>query len=147
MPFEFLPTDLYVTNGWVFLMPGLISPHFETLEGVAKTSGSVQIVDAGTNRRFTFAGQIMDFGQMTLTRTKQGTPDDKALEDMAEAMINFGLAVNAQAVKMHHGIEVFRILFEGFRISSKKYPNFDVNAEEKFLCTYEATCNNWTEVP
>lgn len=137
------PTDLFVTNGWYFELPGLVSPHFETLEGLQKTSQNVEIVDAGTNRKYKFPGQIMDFGEMTMTRTFQGTPDDKALEAMVDAMIKTGLKVNGTLVKLHHGQEVFRVLLEGFRFAGKTWPSFDVNAEEKFLVSYTASCDDW----
>lgn len=146
MPLPNKPTDLFVTNGWYLELPGLVSPHFETLEGVQKTSQSVEIVDAGTNNKYRFPGQIMDYGEMTLTRTAQGTPDDLTLDAMVDAMIRQGIKVNAVAVKLHHGVEVFRILFEGFRIAGVTYPSFDVNAEEKFTLNYTATCDSWTKL-
>lgn len=144
MPYPQKPTDLFVVNGWYLEMPGLTSPHFETLEGLQKNSTSVEIVDAGSNKKFKFPGQIEDFGELSLTRTHQGTPDDIALERMAEQMIKFGLKVNATAVKLHHGQPVFTVLLEGFRISSMTLPSFDVNTEEKFLVTYGASCDNWS---
>lgn len=137
------PTDLYVTNGWYLEMPGLISPHFETLEGVAKTSNSVDLVDGGTNKRHKFSSQILDFGEMNLTRTYQGTIDDRTLYAIVEDMILRGLRLDVMAVKLHHQQEVFRILFEDFRITSSNFPTFDVNAEEKFLVSYAATCSDW----
>lgn len=144
MPRPQRPTDLYVTNGWYLELPGLTSPHFETLEGLQKTSEHVDIVDAGTNRKHKFAGQIVDFGDMTLSRTHQGTADDKILIEMAENMIYRGLKVPAVAVKMHHGQEVMRIVLEGFRFSAYTFPTFDVNSQEKFLVNYTATCDNWS---
>lgn len=147
MPIPNRPTDLYVTNGWYFEgIPGLVSPHFETLEGVQKMSNSVEIVDAGSNRKYKFPTQILDFGDMTLTRTLQGTPDDAILEATAEAMIQQGVKINCYAVKLHHLVEVFRIAFEGFRIVSMNYPNFDVNGEEKFLVSFACTCDNWVKI-
>lgn len=146
MPYPIKPQDLYVTNGWYMELPGLVSPHFETLEGVQKVSQSVELVDAGTNRKYKFPGQILDFGEMTLTRTRQGTADDQTLFALVEAMIQQGVKLNAIAVKLHHQVEVFRILFEGFRITGRTLPSFDVNAEEKFLESYTCTCDNWTEL-
>ena len=147
MPIPQRPTDLFVTNGWYLEgFPGLISPHFETLEGVQKTSNSVELVDAGSNRKYKFPTQIIDFGEMTLTRTLQGNTDDTILELGAEAMIQQGVKINCFAVKLHHLAEVFRIAFEGFRIVSMTYPSFDVNGEEKFLVSYACTCDGWTKI-
>lgn len=147
MPIPTKPLDLFVTNGWYLEgVPGLISPHFETLDGVQKSSNSVDIVDAGSNRKYKFGTQIIDFGDMTLTRTLQGNATDTALELLAEAMIQQGIKINCFAVKLHHLTEVFRIAFEGFRIVSMNYPNFDLGGEEKFLVTFACTCDNWVKI-
>lgn len=128
-------------------MPGLVSPHFETLEGVQKTGGSVEIVDAGTNRKYKFASQITDYGEMTITRTYQGTLDDRTIEALAAECIERGLKIPVVAVKTHNQREVFRIIFEGFRITAVQMPTFDVNSEEKFTVSYTATCDGWTLLP
>lgn len=146
MPPPIKPTDLYVTNGWYMELPGLISPHFETLEGVGRNSSTVSLVDAGTNKRYKFGTQIIDCGDMTLTRTLQGTPDDYVMDATVFAMINQGLKVNSVAIKLHHLVEVFRLIFEGFRIVSEGFPNFDVNGEDKFTMTYSATCDGVTKI-
>jgi len=143
MPRPTRPTDLFVTNGWYLELSGLISPHFETLEGIQKHANKVPIVDAGTNKRYQFGTQIIDYGEMTLTRTYQGTIDDITLENMVDIMINEGLKMQCNAIKMHNRREVFRLQFDGFNIHSSTFPTFDVNAEEKFLVSYVATCDGW----
>ena len=48
------PQDLYVVNGWYLTIPvaGIMSDGiFETLEGMQAQSGSVENVDAGTNKK------------------------------------------------------------------------------------------------
>ena len=138
------PTDLYVTNGWYLDMAGyLVSPHFETLEGIQRVSNKVEIVDAGTNKKYKFGTQIQDFGQMTLTRTYQGTIDDVSLEALVLLMITEGLKLPVTAHKLHHKQEAFRIQFDGFNIQSTTFPTWDVNAEEKFMVSYVATCDDW----
>lgn len=143
MPRPQRPKDLFVTNGWYFEIPGLISPHFETLEGVQKTANKVEIVDAGTNKKYKFGTQIIDFGDLSITRTYQGTVDDIALEKLVDLMIGEGLKLPVTAVKLHNRQEVFRVQMDGFNIHSKQMPTFDVNAEEKFTVTYQATCDDW----
>lgn len=146
MPPPVRPTDLYVTNGWYLELPGLVSPHFETLEGVQQTANSVEIVDAGSNRKYKFGTQIIDHGEMTLTRTLQGTPDDVVLDATVAAMIQLGLKVNVVAIKLHHLVEAFRLIFEGFRITGVTYPSFDVNGEEKFMMSYACTCDGFVKL-
>ena len=122
------PQDVYVANGWYLNIPvpGIMSDAiFETLEGMQKQSGTVETVDAGTNRKYKFSTQLTDYGEMTLTRSYQGNVTDRALEILVNQMIENGLKLPVQAVKMHNGKEVFTIVFEGFRFLSANYPTFD----------------------
>ena len=142
--------DVYVANGWYLNIPvpGIMSDAiFETLEGMQKQSGTVETVDAGTNRKYKFSTQLTDYGEMTLTRSYQGNVTDRALEILVNQMIENGLKLPVQAVKMHNGKEVFTIVFEGFRFLSANYPTFDISSEEKFTVSYGATCDGWDIIP
>lgn len=144
------PQDVYVANGWYLNIPvpGIMSDAiFETLEGMQKQSGTVETVDAGTNRKYKFSTQLTDYGEMTLTRSYQGNVTDRALEILVNQMIENGLKLPVQAVKMHNGKEVFTIAFEGFRFLSANYPTFDISSEEKFTVSYGATCDGWDIIP
>lgn len=144
------PQDVYVANGWYLNIPvpGIMSDAiFETLEGMQKQSGTVETVDAGTNRKYKFSTQLTDYGEMTLTRSYQGNATDRALEILVNQMIENGLKLPVQAVKMHNGTEVFTIVFEGFRFLSANYPTFDISSEEKFTVSYGATCDGWDIIP
>lgn len=144
------PQDIYVANGWYLSIPvpGIMSDAiFETLEGMQKQSGTVETVDAGTNRKYKFSTQLTDYGEMTLTRSYQGNATDRALEVLVNQMIENGLKLPVQAVKMHNGKEVFTIVFEGFRFLSANYPTFDIASEEKFTVSYGATCDGWDIIP
>ena len=129
-------------------VPGIMGDAiFETLEGMQKQSGTVETVDAGTNRKYKFSTQLTDYGEMTLTRSYQGNATDRALEVLVNQMIENGLKLPVQAVKMHNGKEVFTIVFEGFRFLSANYPTFDIASEEKFTVSYGATCDGWDIIP
>lgn len=144
------PQDIYVANGWYLNIPvpGIMSDAiFETLEGMQKQSGTVETVDAGTNRKYKFSTQLTDYGEMTLTRSYQGNATDRALEILVNQMLENGLKLPVQAVKMHNGKEVFTIAFEGFRFLSANYPTFDISSEEKFTVSYGATCDGWDIIP
>lgn len=144
------PQDVYVANGWYLNIPvpGIMSDAiFETLEGMQKQSGTVETVDAGTNRKYKFSTQLTDYGEMTLTRSYQGNVTDRALEILVNQMIENGLKLPVQAVKMHNGKEVFTIVFEGFRFLSANYPTFDISSEAKFTVSYGATCDGWDIIP
>jgi len=143
MGFPKQPTDLLVVNGWYLELPNLTSPHFETFSAIGRTTGTVFITDAGTNRKFKFSDQLEDIPDLTLTRPYQGNADDIALETMVTAMIKKGLRVNAVLHKYHQGKKVFSFLFEGFRFTGITYPNQDVNSGEKFTVSYGATVFDW----
>lgn len=140
------PTDQYVANGWYLDLPGLVSPHFETLEGLSRKTGTVDIVDAGTNIRFKFSDQIIDFGAITLTRTRDGSSDDTALNALVTASLRNGVKYAGALVYLHHGVEVFRIIFDGLLFNEDNLPSFDINSGEKFRTTYQATVDEWVEI-
>lgn len=141
------PQDLYVQNGWYLEVPGLSSPHFETLEGVQKKANKVSLVDAGTNKKYQFGTQILDFGEITLTRSLQGNADDLKLQALVDDMIENGTKVPVVAVKKHKGRIVYTIIFEGFNIHGYQHSTYDVNGEEKMLITYNATSDDHDVVP
>lgn len=144
------PQDVYVANGWYLNIPvpGIMSDGiFETLEGMQKQSGSVEVVDAGTNKKHKFSTQLVDYGEMTLTRSYQGNATDRAMEVLVNQMIENGLKLPVQAIKMHNGKEVMTVLFSGFRFVSSSFPTFDVASEEKFTVSYTATCDDWDIIP
>lgn len=144
------PQDVYVVNGWYLEIPvpGIMSDGlFETLEGMGKQSGIVEVVDAGTNRKYKFTDQLTDFSDMTLTRPYNGSAADRAMEVLVTTMIETGVKLPVTAVKLHHSVEVFRVLFEGFAFSAANYPTMDTGGTEKFTVTYTAHCDGWTPLP
>ena len=144
------PQDAYVVNGWYLNLPvpGILSEGlFETLEGMGKSSGNVEMVDAGSNHVYNFTDQLTRYDEMTLTRTYQGNATDRAMEALVSTMIETGLKLPATAVKMHHGNEVFTIVFEGFRFTAVKMPTLDVAGSDKFTVSYTAMCDGWEVVP
>lgn len=144
------PQDAYVVNGWYLNLPvpGILSEGlFETLEGMGKSSGNVAMVDAGSNHVYNFTDQLTRYDEMTLTRTYQGNATDRAMEALVSTMIETGLKLPATAVKMHHGNEVFTIVFEGFRFTAVKMPTLDVAGSDKFTVSYTAMCDGWEIVP
>lgn len=144
------PQDVYVVNGWYLNIPvaGINADGlFETLEGMSKSSGVVEVVDAGTNKKFKFTDQLTDYGEMTLTRPYNGSAADRAMEVLVNTMIENGLKLPVTAVKMHQGQEVLTIIFEGFAFNAVNYPTFDVGGSDKFTVSYTAHCDGWTILP
>lgn len=144
------PQDIYLVNGWYLNIPfpGINSDGlFETLEGVGKSTGVVDVVDAGTNKKYKFTDQLIDYAEMTLTRPYNGSSADRAIEALVKVMMETGLKLPVTAVKLHHGQEVMTIIFEGFAFNSSSLPNMDVNGTEKFTVSYTAHCDGWDILP
>lgn len=146
------PTDVMVVNGWYLDLSEIsdigIDALFQTLEGVGRSNGTVEVVDAGTNKKLKFSDQIIDFSEMTLTRTYQNNKIDKAMQDLISEMLSTGLKLDEViAVKMHNGVQVMRYLFTGFRFSSEENPAFDTEGTEKFTVSYKATCDDYVQLP
>lgn len=127
-------------------LPGLVSPHFETLEGLSLKTGIVDIVDAGTNIKYKFNDQIIDFGQITLSRTADGSSDDAAFEQLVQAGIRTGVTYVGALVKLHFGVEVYRIFMNGIGFKEFNWPTFDVNSGEKLRQSVVATVQEWVKV-
>ena len=96
---------------------------------------------------YKFGNQITEFGDMTLTRTYDGSAADRAMEVLCKTMIANGTKLPVVAVKMHNGNEVFSYAFEGFRIVSEAHPTLDVAGTDKYTVSYSATCDDWDIIP
>lgn len=147
MPFPQRPKGLHVVNGWYLELPGLVSPQFETLEGLSIKTGIVEIVDGGSNVKYKFNDQIVDFGQITLTRTSDGSSDDLVMHNLVLASIRQGITYPGALVKLNNGIEMYRIIFDGLGFKENNYPNLDINSGEKHRISYMATIQEWVLVP
>lgn len=143
---SYKPTDALTANHYYFEVPGLISPHFHKLEGISLKSGEVFIVDGSTNVKHKFSSQLKDFGDITLTRTRDGSVDDKSMNVLVQKCINDGFRFDGNLVKMHNGQEAFRILFLGLRIKEVTLPSLDTSSEERFDTKYVCSVSEWVEL-
>ena len=140
------PTDALTANHFYFEVPGLISPHFHKLEGISQKSGEVFIVDGSTNIKHKFSSQLKDFGDITLTRTLDGSVDDVSMRALVQQCMNEGFRFDGNLVKMHNGQEAFRVLFLGLRIKEVQYPSLDTSSEERFDTKYVCSVSEWVEL-
>ena len=95
------PQDAFVANGWYLNLPvaGILSNGlFETLEGMGKSSGNVEMVDAGSNHVYNLTDQLTRYDEMTLTRTYQGNAADRAMEALVSTMIETGMKLPKKIV-------------------------------------------------
>ena len=141
------PTDLYTNNHWYFEIPGLISPHFHTLEGIEQKSGEVFIVDGSTNIKHKFSSQLKEYNDIVLTRGMDGSVDDETMKVLTQKCMNEGFRFDGNLVKMHNGQEVFRILFLGCRIKNYAHPSLKTDGEERYDNKYTLSVSEWVEIP
>lgn len=144
------PQDALITNGWYLTLPvpGIGSDAiFETLEGIGKSTGIVQIVDAGSNHKINFGDQLVDYSELTLTRTYQNNLIDRAMETLVTMSMEEGQVFDVVATKMHYGKPVFSILFEGFQFKSETHPSLDLAGGEKYTVSYGAVSSGYVIIP
>ena len=142
----FKPTDSITTGHWYFEIPGLISPHFQALEGISRETGEVTVVDGATNITHKFSAQIKKFGDITLTRPYDGSVDDVSVNALYRKCEDEGFRFDGSLVKMHNGKEVFRILFMGMRIKRREHPNLATEGEDRYDVKYVCSVSQWEEL-
>ena len=140
------PTDLLTNNHWYIEMAGLVSPHFHTVEGIELKSGEVSIVDGSTNIKHKFSSQLKEYNDITLTRALDGSVDDETMKVLVQKCMNEGFRFDAHLVKMHNGVEVFRILFLGARIKNYAHPSLKTDGEERYDMKYVLSVSEWVEI-
>jgi hypothetical protein len=143
---SFKPTDAYITGHWYFDIPGLVSPHFQNLEGINRETGEVTVVDGKTNITHKFSAQIKKFGDITLTRPYDGSVDDLTMNALYKKCEDQGFRFDGSLVKMHNGQEVFRILFLGVRIKKLEHPSLATESEGRYDIKYSCSVSQWEEV-
>lgn len=140
------PVDALTANHFLFEVPGLVSPHFQKIEGISKKSGEVVIVDGSTNIKHKFSSQIKEFGDITLSRVYDGSVDDRSMRALTDQCMNEGFRFDGNLVKMHNGQEAFRIIFLALRIKEVQHPSLDTGSEERYEVKYICSVSEWVEV-
>lgn len=140
------PKNLFTSNHWVFEIPGAISPNFQKLDGISKTSGEVTVVDGTTNVKHKFSSQLKDFGEITLTRPYDGSVDDIFMQSLEKFSFENGGRIDGSLVKFHNNEEVFRIMFFGLRLKEITHPSLDTSSEERYDVQYKFSVSEWEEI-
>jgi hypothetical protein len=135
-----------MANGWYFELPGLKSPHFQTISGISKETGVTQIVDAGTGVMYNFTDQLIQYGELELARAYDNSSDDLTMDVLVEASINLGVKHAGNLVKLHYGQEIFRIAFEGLLFINHAHPDMGINSTEQYMKSYRARVDRWIRV-
>lgn len=141
------PTDVIPVNGWIFEFDGgdLVSPNFTELSGLNKKTGTIEVVDGGTNRKFYFSDGIIDYGGITIKRTRDGSADDKKFAKFIDDVFANGTKRSGTMVQRRHGVEVLRIIFKGLLMNDYALTDFNTHGSEKSDQTYQCKADYWEE--
>ena len=139
------PVDALTANHFYIEMAGLVSPHFQKIEGISKKSGEVVIIDGSTNTKHKFSDQLKEVGDITLTRVYDGSVDDITMRLLVEQCLNEGFRFDINMVKMHNGQEAFRIIILGMRIKEVQHPNYDTGSTERLEVKYVCSVSDYVE--
>jgi hypothetical protein len=147
MPAPLTPTNVFSANGWYFEIQGLVSPHFNRLSGIKKSTGEVSIVDGSTGIRHKFANQIKEFGDITLVRAYDGSVDDNYMRQLTKLSLDGCTKFDGNLVKLQCGKEVFRIIFLGMKMKDTEHPELRTDSEERYDVQYMFSVTEWQEIP
>lgn len=117
--------NLIPANGWIVEIPGLDTPHFHRLEGLSRKTGVMMVVDGATKKKQYFSDEVVEYGPITLVRSRDNSPADKQLTDWVKDAFANGTKRNGSFVQYARGQEVLRILFTDLFVSENSYATFD----------------------
>ncbi len=142
------PIDLIPQNGWLMDLPGLVSPAIHKLQGVSTKTGVMTVIDGGSNVQYSFSDGVEENGPITISRTRDGGPDDAVFANFVRAVQKTGKKVNGSFTQYRFGKVVMKILFNGLLMNDYKLSDFDTNAKgdgAKSDQTYVATVDHWED--
>jgi hypothetical protein len=137
------PTTVFMANGWYFDMPGLVTPRFQTLEGINRKTGTTDIVDGGDNIKYQFSDQIQEFGQITLARTRDGSVDDYTMDLLVTASLREGATYSGTLYKLNWRKRVFSIGFVGLMFIEDAHPTLETGSSEQYSQRFTAIVHEW----
>lgn len=139
-------TDVIPQNGWIMEVgTGLVSPHFHKLTGLNRKTGTVEVVDGGTNRKFFFSDGIIEHDKISVTRSRDGSAADRVFAQWIRDVFANGGKKNGQMVQFRHGREILRINFQGMLFNDYTLADFDTHGSDKSDQTYQCACDWWEE--
>lgn len=135
--------DIIPVNGWIIEIDGLSAPHFHKLAGLSKKTGTLEVVDGGTNRKYFFSDGVQEHGSLTFTRTRDKSPDDAAFIAFQNEYWATGAKLDGQLIQFRFGTEILRINFQGLGFNEMALTDFDTMGSDKSDIIGNATCDWW----
>jgi len=141
---ETFPTDAIPVNGWVMELPGMVNPHITKLQGLNRKTGSIEVIDGGSNRKFFFSDGVLEHGPLTIMRTRDGTDEDIKFSAFFDAARKKGTKIDGTLLQFRHCNQVMKIKFTGLLLNEESLTDFDVDGgTTKSEMTIIAQCDFW----
>lgn len=141
------PNDVLTANNWTFEIPGsdLVSPNFNRIDGITRSVETVERPDGGTGLTYKFHGGIVNYGDPTIVRIRDGSEDDKVMSRFVDEFMESGAKVNGTLVKRHHGEIIRKINFVGLQFKEEQLPTMDTASANAMEISYPCTVDYWEE--
>lgn len=109
---EQFPVDAVPMTGWLLDLPGagLVNAHIQKVSAFNRKTGTNEVVDGGSGRKFKFDDGILDFGQTTIMRYRDGGPDDAKFSALFDKAVGGGTQAGT-LTQFRHGKKVLEIEF------------------------------------
>jgi hypothetical protein len=111
---EQFPVDAIPANGWTLDLPGvgMTNAHIQKVTAFNRKTGSNEVVDGGSGRKFYFDDGIIDHGEIQVMRWRDGGADDAKYHTLFDAAVGGGIQAGT-LTQRRHGRTVMTIEFEG----------------------------------
>jgi hypothetical protein len=146
--------DVLTTNVWTMdittssgssVISNSNQAHFTTLSGLERSMEVVEQVDGGSGLVRKFPGNRINYGEITITRVRDGTEGDQKLVEMVTEFFGNGDKYNGTFTKYHHGVIVRKIQFIGLCVTKEGFPTYDLNSNNKEEISYTFSVDYWHE--
>lgn len=139
------PQDALTANNWILEIQGssLKSPNFSKLDGLSREVEMITNTDGGSGHTYNFHGGIIKYGNITITRIKDGSSDDEGMKKIVSQFHEDGRKANGTFIKYHHGKIVEKINFLGLCFPKEALASMDNKSANPYETTYEATVDYW----
>jgi hypothetical protein len=142
-------TEVLPTNGWLMDIDAgdhnLRSPHFHKVTGMSRKTGTLEVVDGGTNYKMYFTDGILDHGNVTIVRSRDGSADDQAFAEFIRDCFATGKKRSGSLIQYRFGKQVLEIRFKGLLCHEYALTDFDTAGSDKSDQTYTCAADWWED--
>ena len=130
--------DIIAENGIVLEMQGLPSVHVDEVKGIGKKTGTIEVVDGGSNLKIFYDDGILEYSEMTFSRIRDGSANDAKFAKLFDDCINDGKKIAFVMTQQRHGKKVLEVGFKGMLMNDLSLGDFSVDSKDASRMTYKA---------